>query len=535
MQGDSENIIETTEPTVLALRDGEGHRELMPVYTLQLAKQRREQLVKFTREMMVEGVDFGAIGGTDRKKNTLLKPGAEKLSSFFGLTPRFDPMPGCVEDWKGGFFHYRYRCVLSRNGIIVGDGIGSCNSREKKYRYRYADRLCPACGKPTIRNAGADWDCKYYCHKKSGGCGERFGADPRIESQKAGLVENPEPFDAVNTLDKMAQKRSLVAAVLIAVNASEFFTQDLEDFDFEPLATPDGAGTGGAATPRRTNGDAQGEPPDDTDQRPPSERRRGGKPKPDGQTPASSTGAAGPAKPAAAKTPPAKVHNPEIDGLMPGDATKTERDYSSNKVFMADFAFVCKQRLGFDERAALGLLGQTARGHQKPSLDACDNDWRNSIMASVEGGLFDYLKGKVMKASDLPGAQQANGSGHVEGGAASGTAPAKPAAADGTSDRPAASVPMPDEVKDYEKFRELWDDAAVGIGWTSEQAARALKMRLQRVARADKPETTTITWRQESILALRENRLDVTTGALIEPNPAQQPAGSSTPRNRRRK
>jgi hypothetical protein len=28
----------------------------------------------------------------------------------------------------------------------------------------------------------------------------------------------------------MAQKRALIAAVLIAVNASEFFTQDVEDF-----------------------------------------------------------------------------------------------------------------------------------------------------------------------------------------------------------------------------------------------------------------------------------------------------------------
>jgi hypothetical protein len=30
----------------------------------------------------------------------------------------------------------------------------------------------------------------------------------------------------VNTIQKMAQKRALVAATLLAVNASEFFTQD---------------------------------------------------------------------------------------------------------------------------------------------------------------------------------------------------------------------------------------------------------------------------------------------------------------------
>jgi hypothetical protein len=43
---------------------------------------------------------------------------------------------------------------------------------------------------------------------------------------------NHNPQDIVNTIDKMAQKRALVAATVIAVNASEFFTQDVEDMDF---------------------------------------------------------------------------------------------------------------------------------------------------------------------------------------------------------------------------------------------------------------------------------------------------------------
>lgn len=46
-------------------------------------------------------------------------------------------------------------------------------------------------------------------------------------------------YDAVNTIQKMAQKRALIAAVLIAANASEFFTQDVEDLG--PIAaTVDG-------------------------------------------------------------------------------------------------------------------------------------------------------------------------------------------------------------------------------------------------------------------------------------------------------
>jgi hypothetical protein len=38
-------------------------------------------------------------------------------------------------------------------------------------------------------------------------------------------------MNLVNTIQKMAQKRALVAATLIATSASEFFTQDVEDVD----------------------------------------------------------------------------------------------------------------------------------------------------------------------------------------------------------------------------------------------------------------------------------------------------------------
>jgi hypothetical protein len=37
------------------------------------------------------------------------------------------------------------------------------------------------------------------------------------------------PYDVKNTLEKMSEKRALVAAVLIGVGASDIFTQDLED------------------------------------------------------------------------------------------------------------------------------------------------------------------------------------------------------------------------------------------------------------------------------------------------------------------
>jgi hypothetical protein len=85
-------------------------------------------------------------------------------------------------------------------------------------------------------------------------------------------VPNPDIADQVNTIMQMAQKRALVAATRIAVNASEFFTQDLEDFangeiiegsfkDATPPEPPSGFGDYGhqAAAQKPQNGKTQTE------------------------------------------------------------------------------------------------------------------------------------------------------------------------------------------------------------------------------------------------------------------------------------
>jgi hypothetical protein len=54
-------------------------------------------------------------------------------------------------------------------------------------------------------------------------------------------IPNPDVADVVNTIQKMAQKRALVAATLIATSASEFFTQDVEDGDSSGRNTDTGS------------------------------------------------------------------------------------------------------------------------------------------------------------------------------------------------------------------------------------------------------------------------------------------------------
>lgn len=246
-----------------------GAELFMPVMEVKQAVMRRDALVGFVRDIMRRDTDFGVVPGTSTKP-TLLKPGAEKLSSFFGYAPVF-VSERIVENFgdDGGepLFFYRYRCELYRAGVLVGSGIGSCNSRESKYRYRNSERVCPQCGKPAIirskyppRNQ-PDAEPGWYCNARKSGCGANYDAtDRRVTEQVQGKVPNPDVADLVNTIDKMAQKRALIAAVLIAVNASEFFTQDVEDMvvDGEYTIAPRNDAPPHPVTPTNGNGNGNG-------------------------------------------------------------------------------------------------------------------------------------------------------------------------------------------------------------------------------------------------------------------------------------
>jgi hypothetical protein len=212
----------------------------MPAMSIESAVERYQQVTEFVSRVLRNDVDYGVIPGTE--KRTLLKPGAEKLTTFFGLSTRFHLLER-IEDWTGDdhggepFFYYLYRCQLLRGDAAIAESDASCNSRETKYRWREAQRTCPACGVAAIIKGREEYGGGWVCFRKRGGCGAKYpDGDQTIEGQQTGRVFNPDICDQVNTIQKMAQKRSLVAAVLIAVNASEFFTQDVEDMPFAAAA-----------------------------------------------------------------------------------------------------------------------------------------------------------------------------------------------------------------------------------------------------------------------------------------------------------
>ncbi len=221
--------------------------------TLAITREHYEVMTAFVKEQMEENVDFGVVPGTNSKP-TLFKPGAEKLCRLLNLNPTFSLINSII-NFDKPIFYYHYQCSLYHKSQLVGQGDGSCNSYEKKYRYRKAELTCPICGQPTVIKGKEEYGGGYVCYKKKGGCGARFkDNDERIINQDVGLIENPDIFDQVNTIQKMAEKRALIAAVLCSVGASQFFTQDLEDMNFDepkqtskvrnapPLSTADPAG-----------------------------------------------------------------------------------------------------------------------------------------------------------------------------------------------------------------------------------------------------------------------------------------------------
>lgn len=187
--------------------------------------------------VMQEGRHYGNVPGTD--KPALFKPGAELLGLTFQLAPEFTS----AERWEGEHMETVITCKLKHapTGALLGEGIGSCSTREKKYAWRNGGRKCPSCGKEGSLLRSKEKP-EWFCWRKKDGCGATFPAnDPSILGQKDGRVPNPDLADTYNTVRKMACKRAHVAAILFVTCASEIFTQDVED-NTEPAEPGHGHG-----------------------------------------------------------------------------------------------------------------------------------------------------------------------------------------------------------------------------------------------------------------------------------------------------
>ena len=240
----------TAEPTTdIALSN---HDFTLPGRShVQATLQQVEEFRALVHSELREGPDYGTIPGTS--KPTLLKPGAEKIAKLLGLADTYEITDKTAE-WEMGLFQYEVRCSLVsiRTGQIVAQGVGECNSYESKYRYRDAKRKCPECGVEAIIKGKVEYGGGWVCFGKIFGCGAKWGDGASvIESQKIGRVLNEDPADQVNTILKMAKKRSLIDASLSVGSLSNLFEQDLEDMPSPPQATQ-APQAGAASSPAQT-------------------------------------------------------------------------------------------------------------------------------------------------------------------------------------------------------------------------------------------------------------------------------------------
>jgi hypothetical protein len=225
------------QPSALALLSDEEFE-----LRIALAVKERERIAKIQRAVMKDGVDYGVIPGTD--KPTLYKPGAEILNRLAGLAPEFEVTREVGDGITSPSIRYQIKCrLVSRDGMVIASGDGSCNSWERKYRYRRAERLCPSCSRNTIFRSKHKEE--WFCWVKKGGCGDTFAVDhPEIIGQ-SDTMENPDPHDLDNTMLKIGTKRAMLAATLIGHAGSGIFTQDLEPDEEEEGGPPPKARNGG--------------------------------------------------------------------------------------------------------------------------------------------------------------------------------------------------------------------------------------------------------------------------------------------------
>jgi hypothetical protein len=172
----------------------------------------------FARSQMKEGEDFMAF--TAGGKNNLLKSGAEKLLTYHGFGIEFDLAPGSVEsfDVEKPFLRYVYtaRVYDKRTGMTIVAGVdGEANSYESRYFLikKWPNELTPK----EVEQAKAN----------------ELDFEVTKTGKKRFIVKAPPHYILAmsNTLRKMALKRALVAATIIACRASGVFTQDLEDME----------------------------------------------------------------------------------------------------------------------------------------------------------------------------------------------------------------------------------------------------------------------------------------------------------------
>jgi len=198
-------------------------------------KSQVTKIQQIMRSVMKENLHFGSVPGVQSK--FLFKAGAEKLCLTFRLIPSYKVDKTVHEN---NHITYDVTCTLTHlpTGGTAGEGLGTCSTLEKKYRYRNEDL------DTGVEVPSAWWNSRNQENlpkilkndnvtpltatqlSKEGltlGTGKVNGKWHIVYRKK---VENADIADVYNTVIKMAKKRSLVDATITALAVSDMFSQD---------------------------------------------------------------------------------------------------------------------------------------------------------------------------------------------------------------------------------------------------------------------------------------------------------------------
>ena len=164
----------------------------MPPFSVSDIRKRTHAIQEVMKGVMKEGTHFGTIPGTP--KPSLWKAGAEVLCMTFRLAPILESHV-TIDDPEG---EWSYTGTRRDGSIVAGTCIG----------YFEIEATC------TIQ----------------GPCGEVLSRCSARCNNREAKYRSLALYDIRNTIQKMAEKRAFVSAVLMATGASDIFTQDIEDF-----------------------------------------------------------------------------------------------------------------------------------------------------------------------------------------------------------------------------------------------------------------------------------------------------------------
>lgn len=193
----------------------------------------RKHVIDRVKPILITGVDVYSIPGAKpddngHVKQSLGKPGAEKLAAIFNLAVSFEIDRETMEAigaTLSGRQYVAYKAIVTSAGVFKGEGRGASFIEEKRNSYRMI----------------FETEFNGLTNEEKETCQGPFAGKSKSTGKPYTYWRIPEApvFDplALNKTIKMAQKSAFVDGIIRVTGMSDLFTQDVEDMSpdqFEP-------------------------------------------------------------------------------------------------------------------------------------------------------------------------------------------------------------------------------------------------------------------------------------------------------------